>query len=82
MSIIKLEELRNLTGMRALIRADLNVPMKNGRITEETGIYATVPTIQFLIKTGPKVVVVPNLGLPEAGEYAERHSVWASSEKR
>ncbi len=81
MSIIKLEELRNLTGIRALIRADLNVPMKNGKITDETRIYASVPTIEFLMSTGAKVMVMSHLGRPEEGVYDERYSLAPIAEK-
>ncbi|MDO9371691.1 MAG: phosphoglycerate kinase [Gammaproteobacteria bacterium] len=81
MSIIKLEELRHLTGMRALIRADLNVPMKNGKVTDETRIYATVPTIKFLMRTGAKVMVMSHLGRPEEGVYDEKYSLAPIAEK-
>ncbi|MDA1107551.1 MAG: phosphoglycerate kinase [Proteobacteria bacterium] len=81
MSIIKLEECRNLTGIHVLIRADLNVPMKNGKITDETRIYATVPTIEFLMATGAKVMVMSHLGRPEEGVYDEKYSLAPIAEK-
>ena len=75
MSVIKLEELRNLEGKRVLVRADLNVPIKNGEITDETRIYATVPTIEYLINVGAKVMVMSHLGRPEEGVYDEKSSL-------
>ena len=75
MSVIKLEELRNLEGKRVLVRADLNVPIKNGQITDETRIYATVPTIEYLINVGAKVMVMSHLGRPEEGVYDEKSSL-------
>jgi phosphoglycerate kinase len=75
MSIVKLEELRNLTGMRMLIRSDLNVPMKNGKITDETRIYASVPTIEYAMTVGAKVMVMSHLGRPEEGVYDEKYSL-------
>ncbi len=75
MSVIKLEDLRNLEGKRVLVRADLNVPIKNGEITDETRIYATVPTIEYLINVGAKVMVMSHLGRPEEGVYDEKSSL-------
>ncbi|MBI3344698.1 MAG: phosphoglycerate kinase [Gammaproteobacteria bacterium] len=75
MSVIKLEDLRNLEGKRVLIRADLNVPIKNGQITDETRIYATVPTIEYLINVGAKVMVMSHLGRPEEGVNDEKYSL-------
>jgi phosphoglycerate kinase len=75
MSVIKLEDLRNLEGKRVLIRADLNVPIKNGQITDETRIYATVPTIEYLINVGAKVMVMSHLGRPEEGMNDEKYSL-------
>ncbi len=81
MSIIKLEELSNLTGMRVLIRCDLNVPMKNGTITDETRIYASVPTIEYAMMVGAKVMVMSHLGRPEEGVYDEKFSLAPIAEK-
>jgi phosphoglycerate kinase len=81
MSIVKLEELRNLTGIRVLIRADLNVPMKNGKVTDETRIYASVPTIEYLMAVGAKVMVMSHLGRPEEGVYDEKYSLAPLAEK-
>ncbi len=75
MSVINLVDLRNLEGKRVLIRADLNVPMKNGKITDETRIYATVPTIEYALSVGAKVMIMSHLGRPEEGVYDAKASL-------
>jgi phosphoglycerate kinase len=76
MSVIKLVDLRNLEGKRVLIRADLNVPMnKKGEITDETRIYATVPTIEYAMSVGAKVMVMSHLGRPDEGVYDAKYSL-------
>jgi phosphoglycerate kinase len=75
MPVIKLEDLRNLEGKRVLIRADLNVPIKNGTITDETRIYATVPTIEYAMNVGAKVMIMSHLGRPEEGVNDEKYSL-------
>jgi phosphoglycerate kinase len=54
-----------LNGKRALVRADFNVPMRNGRISDDTRIRATVPTIKQLIERGASVVLMSHLGRPK-----------------
>lgn len=75
MSVIKLADLRNLEGKRVLIRADLNVPFKDGAITDETRIYATVPTIEYCMSVGAKVMVMSHLGRPKEGVYDAKSSL-------
>ncbi|MEO5573429.1 MAG: phosphoglycerate kinase [Gammaproteobacteria bacterium] len=75
MPVIKLEDLRNLEGKRVLVRADLNVPLKNGKITDETRIHATVPTIEYLLNVGAKVMVMSHLGRPEEGVFDTKASL-------
>ncbi|MCU0833850.1 MAG: phosphoglycerate kinase [Chromatiaceae bacterium] len=74
MSFIKLTDL-DLAGKRVLIRADLNVPVKNGRVTSDARITASMPTFEHCMKAGAKVMVMSHLGRPEEGVYSEENSM-------
>ena len=74
MSVIKLIDL-DLKGKRVLIRADLNVPVKDGKITSDARISASMATFQHCIKAGAKVMVMSHLGRPEEGIYSEENSL-------
>ncbi|MEO1751731.1 MAG: phosphoglycerate kinase [Pseudomonadota bacterium] len=73
MSVIKMTDL-DLAGKRVLIRADLNVPVKDGKVTSDVRIRATLPTIEHALKAGAKVMVMSHLGRPTEGEYSEENS--------
>ena len=62
-----LDNLDDVRGRRALVRVDLNVPMKGGRVTDATRIERVVPTIRELSRKGAKVVLLAHLGRPEGG---------------
>ena len=53
-----------LRGCTVVVRADLNVPMENGRVTDDQRIRATVPTLRVLLDAGARVVVMSHLGRP------------------
>ena len=75
MSVIKLTDL-DLKGKRVLIRADLNVPIKDGKVTSDARIKASMPTIQHCVKAGAKgVMLMSHLGRPEEGVYDEAASL-------
>jgi len=59
----------DLRGKRVFIRADLNVPMEGGRITDDTRIRASVPGIQAALKQGAAVMVTSHLGRPKEGAF-------------
>lgn len=60
-----LADLPSLDGKRVIIRCDLNVPLDEGRITDDGRIVASVPTIKYLVDQGAMVVVISHLGRPE-----------------
>ncbi|MGH9175033.1 MAG: phosphoglycerate kinase, partial [Vicinamibacterales bacterium] len=55
----------DLQGKRAFVRVDFNVPIKNGRITDETRITSSLPTIQCALAAGATVILASHLGRPK-----------------
>ena len=74
MSVIKLVDL-DLKGKRVFIRADLNVPVKEGKVTSDARITASMATINHCLKQGAKVMVTSHLGRPEEGIWSEENSL-------
>ncbi len=78
MSILKMEDLAKegkLTGKRVLIREDLNVPIKDGKVASDARIRASMKTIQTAKEAGAKVMLMSHLGRPTEGEYDEQYSL-------
>ena len=65
----------DLAGKRVLIRADLNVPVKDGKVTSDARIAASMATINHCLKQGAKVMVTSHLGRPTEGEFSEENSL-------
>ncbi len=81
MAIKKITDL-NLKGKRVLIRADLNVPVKDGKVVSDTRIRASIPTIRYALEQGAAcVMVMSHLGRPKEGEYDPQYSLAPVAER-
>ena len=74
MAFIRVTDL-DLAGKRVFIRADMNVPVKDGRVTSDARITASMRTIEHCLKAGAKVMVTSHLGRPTEGEFKEEDSL-------
>ena len=74
MTLLRMADL-DLAGKRVLIREDLNVPVKDGRITSEQRITAALPTIRLALEKGAAVMVTSHLGRPKEGVWAPEDSL-------
>lgn len=74
MSVIKMTDLA-LAEQRVLIREDLNVPVKDGKITSDARLKAAIPTLKLALEAGAKVMVMSHLGRPTEGEYNAEFSL-------
>ena len=74
MPIKKMQDL-DLAGKTVVIREDLNVPMKDGQVTNDKRIRASLPTIRTALEKGAGVVVLSHLGRPTEGQYEEQFSL-------
>ena len=74
MTVLRMAD-QTLKGKRVLIREDLNVPVKDGKVTSDARIRASLPTIKLALEAGAKVIVMSHLGRPIEGEYEEKFSM-------
>lgn len=74
MSVIKMMDL-DFAGQRVLIRQDLNVPVKDGKVTSDKRIRASLPTIKAALASGAKVMIMSHLGRPIEGSPEEEFSL-------
>ncbi|MGS2723436.1 phosphoglycerate kinase [Porticoccus sp. GXU_MW_L64] len=65
----------DLAGKRVLIREDLNVPVKGGKVTSDARIRAALPTIEHALNAGAKVMLMSHLGRPTEGQFEEQFSL-------
>ncbi|MGB5310023.1 MAG: phosphoglycerate kinase, partial [Arenicellales bacterium] len=70
MSVTRMTDL-DLAGKRLLIRQDLNVPIKDGKVSSDKRIRASLPTIEHCINSGARVMLMSHLGRPTEGEPAD-----------
>jgi phosphoglycerate kinase len=74
MTVINMKDV-DLTNKRVLIREDLNVPVRNGKVTSDARIRAALPTIKLALAAGAKVMVMSHLGRPTEGQYEDVYSL-------
>ncbi|WP_110670693.1 phosphoglycerate kinase [Salinicola halophilus] len=74
MTVSKMTEL-DLSGKRVLIREDLNVPVKDGKVTSDARIRASLPTIRAALDAGARVLLMSHLGRPTEGEPADEFTL-------
>ena len=74
MSVLSMADL-DLTNQRVLIREDLNVPVKEGRVTSAKRIQAALPTIQLALDKGAKVILLSHRGRPTEGKFDQEQSL-------
>ena len=66
-----LADLPDLSSKRVIVRCDLNVPLDGATITDDGRILASVPTLNYLLERGAKVIVVSHLGRPDGAPVAK-----------
>ena len=69
-----------LRNKRVLVRVDYNVPMEGGQVTDDTRIRATLPTLEYLLAHGGRVVLMSHLGRPK-GQWNEKYTLKAPAER-
>ncbi len=74
MAVLKMTDL-DLAGKRLLIRQDLNVPIKDGKVASDKRILASIPTIEQAMRAGARVMLMSHLGRPTEGEPADEFSM-------
>lgn len=72
---LKLMSDLDLAGKRVLIREDLNVPVKDGVVSSDARIKAALPTIEYAVNAGAKVIVMSHLGRPTEGVFDDQYSM-------
>ena len=71
MAFRTLDDLGDIKGKRALVRVDLNVPMADGRVTDDMRLRALLPTVLELSNKGAKVLLLAHFGRPKGAKHSE-----------
>lgn len=74
MTLLRMQN-QNLSGKRVLIRQDLNVPIKDGKISNDARIRASIPTIKRALAQGAKLILMSHLGRPTEGAFDAKYSL-------
>ena len=74
MNVLSMQDL-DLAGKRVLIRQDLNVPIKDGEVSNDARIRASLPTVKLALKKGAKVMLMSHLGRPTEGQQEAQYSL-------
>ena len=74
MILLRMQD-QDLSGKRVLIRQDLNVPIKDGEVSNDARIRASLPTIKLALERGAKLMLMSHLGRPTEGHFEEKYSL-------
>ncbi|MCH2191120.1 MAG: phosphoglycerate kinase [Gammaproteobacteria bacterium] len=74
MAVLRMKD-QDLAGRRVLIRQDLNVPLKDGEVSNDARIRASLPSIRMALENGAKVMLMSHLGRPTEGEFVAEYSL-------
>jgi len=80
MAVLRMKD-QALAGKRVLIRQDLNVPLKDGEVSNDARIRASLPSIKMALENGAKVMLMSHLGRPTEGEFASEFSLAPVAER-